>query len=147
MEEFYPMPLFIKLDVADVARSARWYADALGFRTVYAMPGEAGEQAMSHIRRARNQDLMLVTETPADRADVKGQGVSINLSLDADIQALAARVRASGSPALGPEKTAWNTFQLTVNDPDGYQIIFSQVADSTLSFDQVMPPDASMGSD
>jgi len=45
-EEFYPMPLFVRMSVRDVEASARWYAEALGFCSVYAMPGADGQQVV-----------------------------------------------------------------------------------------------------
>ena len=40
--EVYPMPMFATLSVADVAVVARWYGDALGFRTMFAGPAIGG---------------------------------------------------------------------------------------------------------
>ena len=38
-EEFYPLPMFARLSVRDVAATAQWFADALGFRSVFSTPG------------------------------------------------------------------------------------------------------------
>ena len=69
-EAFYPMPLFVSLNVRDVAASAQWYADALGFRSVYAMPTAEGDQAMNHIRLGKYQDLMLMAGSPSETGPV-----------------------------------------------------------------------------
>jgi catechol 2,3-dioxygenase-like lactoylglutathione lyase family enzyme len=142
VEEFYPMPLFVKLTVRDVRASAAWYESALGFRPVYALAGEGGRQTMSHLRRDRYQDLMLVAAPPGEEEASGGRGIVINLALDGDIDDLASRARSAGGPVDGPARTAWNTVELTISDPDGYVLTFSQVADATLTFDEVMPPDA-----
>ena len=139
MEEFYPMPLFVKLTVRDVAASADWYADALGFRSVYALPGPDAAQLMNHIRLGRYQDLMLVAQAPGALEGPAGIGVVINLTLDGGVDALAERASAAGATIVGPANTPWNTRELSVTDPDGYTLTFSQVADATLTFDQVMP--------
>ena len=81
MEEFYPMPLFVKLLVRDVVASAKWYKDALGFRSVYALAGENGTQVLNHLRLGRYQDLMLIAQPQSLSESTKGQGVVINLTM------------------------------------------------------------------
>lgn len=143
MEEFYPMPLFVKLSVRDVAASAEWYKDALGFRSVYALAGDDGTEVLNHLRLGRYQDLMLIAQ-PQDLGESnKGQGVVINLAIDKDIDSLAQRARSVGSRVEGPMETQWNTRELTVSDPDGYVLTFSQVVDANRAFNDVMPPSAS----
>jgi uncharacterized glyoxalase superfamily protein PhnB len=143
MEEFYPMPLFVKLSVRDVAASAEWYGEALGFRSVYALAGEGGRQVMVHLRLARYQDLMLIAESADPPGSAKGQGVVINLACEGDVDRLAQRARSVGSKVEGPADTAWNAREITVADPDGYLLTFSQVVDPNRAFGDVMPPDAS----
>jgi len=141
-EEFYPMPLFVKLLVRDVARSADWYREALGFRSVYAMPGADGRQMMNHLRLDRYQDLMLLprsqgTDHPAERDFV------INLSFTGDMQALAERARVTGAKVEGPVARPWNALEVTATDPDGFVLTFSQVLDANRKFSDVMPPSMS----
>jgi uncharacterized glyoxalase superfamily protein PhnB len=141
-EEFYPMPLFVKLMVRDVARSAEWYAEALGFRSVYAMPGADGRQVINHIRLDRYQDLMLLAgpqseDHPADR------GFVINLTFTGDMQALAERARALGAQVEGPVARPWNALEVIAADPDGFVLTFSQVLDASRKFSDVMPPSVS----
>src|SRR5512147_3013759 len=115
-EEFYPMPLFVKLMVRDVARSAEWYAEALGFRSVYAMPGADGRQVMNHLRLDRYQDLMLLAGPPSDNPAARG--FVINLTFSGDMQALAERARKTGAPVEGPVARPWNALEVTATDPD-----------------------------
>ena len=35
MDDFYPMPIFVNLEVSNIDISAEWYQQALGFREVY----------------------------------------------------------------------------------------------------------------
>jgi hypothetical protein len=77
-EEFYPMPLFLRLAVEDVGGSAAWYEERLGFRSLYIMPGPEDSQVMNHLRLGRYQDVMLVTEDPGETGEVKGLGVIIS---------------------------------------------------------------------
>ena len=140
-EEFYPMPLFAKLLVRDVARSAAWYSEALGFRSVYAMPGPDGVQMMNHIRRERYQDLMLLL-APPDSPPITQRGIVLNFAFTGDMAALAAAVRAAGGKVDGPAPTRWNTLEVTATDPDGFVLTFSQILDAGKKFSDVMPPSA-----
>jgi uncharacterized glyoxalase superfamily protein PhnB len=143
VDEFYPMPLFVKLSVRDVAESAKWYEDALGFRSVYALARDDGTQMMNHLRLGRYQDVMLVAELEHVSGSGKGQGVVVNLTLDGGVDDLAERARSAGGRVEGPAETAWNTRELTVWDPDGYALTFSQVVDPGRAFEDVMPPPSS----
>ncbi|MEN3334008.1 MAG: hypothetical protein V7641_3373 [Blastocatellia bacterium] len=141
-EEFYPMPLFVKLMVRDVARSAEWYAAALGFRSVYAMPGADGRQVMNHIRLDRYQDLMLLVG-PQSKDHMAERDFVINLTFAGDMQALAERARATGAKVEGPLTRPWNTLEVIATDPDGFVLTFSQVLDASRKFSDVMPPSVS----
>lgn len=141
-EEFYPMPLFVKLMVRDVARSAEWYAEALGFRSVYAMPGADGRQMMNHLRLDRYQDLMLLPR-PQGEAPPAARDFVINLAFTGDMQALAERARATGAKIEGPVARPWNALEVTATDPDGFVLTFSQVIDMNRKFSDVMPPSVS----
>lgn len=140
-EEFYPMPLFVKLFVGDVARSAKWYAEALGFRSVYAMPGGDGLQAMNHLRLDRYQDLMLLAAPPS-ASPAAERGFVINLAFTGDMQALAERAKAAGAKVEGPLARPWNALEVIATDPDGFVLTFSQVLDASRKFSDVMPPSA-----
>ncbi len=143
MEEFYPMPLFVKLAVRDVAASARWYEDALGFRSVYTLAGDDGMQVLNHLRLGRYQDLMLIAQPQNSNEPNRGQGVVINLTIDEGVDSLARQAEAAGARVEGPQETPWNTREVTVSDPDGYVLTFSQVVDPDRAFSDVMPPSAS----
>ena len=74
MEDFYPMPMFINLEVADLPASVDWYQRALGFRVVF--EGPPGGPSMAHLRRDRYQDLLLFP-APGEGLGQPGQGVTI----------------------------------------------------------------------
>jgi uncharacterized glyoxalase superfamily protein PhnB len=137
-EEFYPMPLFVRMSVEDVAAAARWYVEALGFRSVYTLPAADGTQLMNHIRLERYQDLMLVSQ-PADSLRVNdSNGLVINFSYNGDLQGLAERAIATGVRVTGPIPTTHNTYEVTVIDPHGYPLIFSQIINRNRPFSEVM---------
>ncbi len=142
-EDYYPMPLFVKLYVRDVAESTKWYRDALGFRSVYALESEDGTLSMGHLRLGRYQDLMLIAQPQSLNQSSKGQGVVINLTIEKGVDHLAQRARSQRSSVEGPVETQWNTREVTIADPDGYLLTFSQIVDPSRAFDDVMPPSAS----
>ena len=96
---------------------------------------------MVHLRLGRYQDLILVPDPPGTvfASGGRGRGITINLSYDSGIDALAERARAAGAHIVaGPVDRPWNVRELTLQDPDGYQLAFSQVIDATRDFDDVM---------
>ena len=125
--EVYPMPMFATLSVNDIAAVARWYAEALGFGTMFAGPPIGGQPSLVHLRRNKYQDVLLVPSRTAQT----GVGPStLTLSFSADeVDTLAARARAAqplGASAIaGPVDTPWNTRDLKVTDPAGHQLIFT----------------------
>ena len=123
--EIYPMPIFAKIAVTDVASVAAWYTKALGFKTIFATPPIDGQPSLVHLRRKKYQDILLV------RAQSDGSGstsLSLNFSSD-DVDELSEQAR--GVPALGqsavkgPFDTPWNTRDLIVTDPSGHQLVFT----------------------
>ena len=120
--EVYPMPVFLRLASPDVAGLARWYEDALGFSTMFALPGDA----LVHLRRSKYQDVLLVPGP-----DLGGAAQSLVVTFDADgkLDELAARARSVaviGRVVVeGPATTPWNTRELRVTDPVGNRLVFS----------------------
>ena len=138
--DIYPMPLFPRLTVRDVAASTAFYTDVLGFDEVFAMPGGG----MSHVRSRKYADVMLAESGPPvdsgtaadsetlaapgdDSGAVVGAGVELYLTVEeGSADDVAARVREAGRAADGPTETAWNTREVRVEDPDGYVLVFSE---------------------
>jgi catechol 2,3-dioxygenase-like lactoylglutathione lyase family enzyme len=117
MSDFYPMPSFPTLAVADLRSSVGWYV-ALGFSNVFEMPG------LVHLRWARYADLLLRAD--ATGAVPRGQGVSLTFAVTAVLDALAERARANGATVLRePGDRPWNARDFSIADPDGYQLIFT----------------------
>ncbi|SFL15443.1 Glyoxalase-like domain-containing protein [Halogranum rubrum] len=141
--EFYPMPLFVQLTVSDLPTSVAWYRD-LGFDAVYEMP------TMAHLRYRKYADVLLVTDSvPTSSAssdsqsgeDVsRGRGVAVYLTLEGEsVDDVAKRAETAGATVVAdPHETSWNTRELTVADPDGYEFVFSAVVDADRSFEDVV---------
>lgn len=92
---------------------------------------------MNHIRLARYQDLMLLPQ-PQDAADTPSNGLIISFSYDGDLEVLAQRAISTGATVGGPTAMPHNTYKLTVIDPNGFILIFSQVMDANRTFKDVM---------
>lgn len=142
-QDVYPMPLFPRLAVSDVSESTGWY-EALGFDVVYSMP------AMAHVRYRKYADVMLAADatlpfgasddTGSPPPDRRGAGVSLFVTVESEpVDDVAGRARSSGiDVGDGPVETPWNTRELRLADPDGYEVVFSEgPVDEAASFDEV----------
>lgn len=145
-DEFYPMPMFATLSVADVETSTRWYRDGFGFRVMFEMPGPMGEPSLTHLRWARYADLLLVRGEPAEPKPGAGVKLSFNV-VGSTVDELAERARGRGVDiGAGPVDQPWNARELVVSDPDGYTIAFTQgPVDPSLTIDDIA--DRAAGSD
>lgn len=128
MSEFYPMPSFVTLAAGDLSRSLAWY-EALGFQTVFVMPGAEAKPALAHLRWAKYADLML-RDAAAQAAQAKGLGVTLTFTVASaavrDLDALAERARAAGAAFLRePGDRPWNARDFSLADPDGYALTFT----------------------
>ena len=133
MEDFYPMPMFVNLEVSNLDISAEWYQQALGFRVVYRVPG------LVHLRRDRYQDMLLFP-SESGSLDSPGRGIVIQIQAgEVSVDEIADKARQAGSTnIIGPLEQTWNVREVTIRDPDGYRMRFSEPIDTNLSFDAVM---------
>jgi uncharacterized glyoxalase superfamily protein PhnB len=121
--EFYPMPSFPTLAVRDLDASLRWY-EALGFKTVFVMPGPDGAPALAHLRWARYADLLLRPD-PTDHG-TKGLGVTLSFAVQDGLDAIADRAKANGAQLLRePGDRPWNARDFTLADPNGFVLTFT----------------------
>src|SRR5215831_14972122 len=89
--EIYPMPMFAKIAVTDVASVAGWYGQALGFAVIFQMPGPDGKPVLVHLRRKKYQDLLLVPSRTGSSSS--SSTLSLNFSADDEVDTLAERAR------------------------------------------------------
>ncbi len=130
MTEFYPMPMFVKLQVKNMDESVNWYKEKLGFQSVFEMKG------MAHLRGAKYQDLMLLASNEAD--GLKGSGMIINFNAE-NIDIIAEKAVREGAEIVeGPVLRPWNTKELVLKDPDGYILTFSAPVDIHKKFEEVI---------
>ncbi|HEY4113016.1 MAG TPA: VOC family protein [Rhizomicrobium sp.] len=125
--EYYPMPSFPMLLVADLVASSRWYQEALGFADVFTMRSPDGAPVLVHLRWRKYADLLLRPGQPAH--EKKGVGIILNFACNDSVEALdalAERARAAGAHFIQePGDRAWNVRDFTVADPDGFALTFS----------------------
>ncbi len=138
--EIYPMPMFPTLAVRDVGASVGWYAEQVGFGTVFVMPGADGEPVLAHLRWRKYADVLLVPDAGSDGEGVKGMGVSLSfLVRDLSVDAMAERLVGLGVELEeGPVTRPWNTREIVVMDPDGYRLVFFEAVDVGRDFGDVM---------
>ena len=138
--EIYPMPMFPTLAVADVGASAEWYAEVLGFGTVFVLPGTDGAPVLAHLRWRKYADVLLVPGWGRSPSGRKGVGVSLSFLVgDVSVDAMAERLVERGVELdEGPVTRAWNTREIVVMDPDGYRLVFFEAVDVERSFEEVM---------
>jgi catechol 2,3-dioxygenase-like lactoylglutathione lyase family enzyme len=130
MEDFYPM--LVNIEVNHLDSSVEWYQIAQGFRVVYRGPG------LIHLRRERYQDLLLYPNQSAELIN-RGEGIVVHFQAgDTRLDGITLKaIRAGTLDVEGPVDQPWNVHQVTVFDPDGYRLRFSEVIDPILNFHQV----------
>ena len=112
------------LTCRDVGASISWYRDAVGFGVEGTFEHEgkvvAAVIVAGDCRIVLNQDD---GKLGWDR--IKGQGfyLQINVATPADVDAAAARIKATGWALLSePEDRYWGARMFQLNDPDGFKL-------------------------
>lgn len=148
-EEIYPMPFFVNLIVADLDGSSKFYQEVLGFRHVFTMPGLGGKPALVHLRWSKYADLLLsATRDGKAIPEPRGAGVALSFQMlerfDGSVDTLAEQAKVGGANiASGPLDRPWNVRELTILDPDGYQLVFTTPLNTNLGFEEVLQRAAS----
>jgi catechol 2,3-dioxygenase-like lactoylglutathione lyase family enzyme len=142
-EDIYPMPSFPMLMVRDLEASTKFYMEALDFKHIFTMPGPGGKPGLVHLRWLKYADLLITLPRGGKEVpEPRGTGIALNYGLyereDNDIDAFAARVRAYGAEVIGPIAQPWNVREVTVIDPDGYQLVFTMPINIHADFDQIV---------
>ncbi|HGH0769016.1 TPA: VOC family protein, partial [Staphylococcus pseudintermedius] len=118
--EFYQMQLFNKLLVSDIEKTEEWYRHTLGLQSVFKFRDEENEVILNHLRLNKYQDLMLIQSEDFN----SGNGCFINILVD-DIETIANSI--SEKYVLQRlEQMPWNAMEMTIVDPDGYQITLTE---------------------
>ncbi len=137
------MPLFPTLIVEDVEASSNFYQNVLGFKPIFTMPGPDGKPSLIHLRWVKYADLLITRSRDGrELSRLKGAGISLNFNMlehfNGDMDAFAKHVREKGANIKGPVDQPWNVREVTVLDPDGFQLIFSMPINLSLSFEELI---------
>ncbi|MBP2100419.1 VOC family protein [Enterococcus rivorum] len=129
--EFYPMPLFVKIETASLNDSVRWYQNKLGFISVFDFSNENNMIIMSHLRREKYQDLMLIQ---ADQ-DKASDSIVINLNVE-NIKEI--RSKMDKKEIINELKEQpWNVLELTVRSFEGTMISLTEQINPDKTFEEV----------
>ncbi|MCS4486490.1 VOC family protein [Staphylococcus americanisciuri] len=130
--EFYPMPMFTKILVQHIEKSAKWYEKTLGFKSVFKFRDANNNVLMDHLRLEKYQDIMLIA---ADDFEV-GNSLYLNIAIK-DIEEKAQSI----SPKFivtDLEEQPWNAKEMTIKDPDGHLITLTQSNITDAEFEKLM---------
>lgn len=126
------MQLFNKLLVSDIEKTEEWYRHTLGLQSVFKFRDEENEVILNHLRLNKYQDLMLIQSEDFN----SGNGCFINILVDY-IETIANSI--SEKYVLQRlEQMPWNAMEMTIVDPDGYQITLTESNIKDGDFEKLM---------
>jgi len=110
------------LTAKDLSKSVAWYRDVLGFAVDYQNEKD-GKPSSAGIRSGCSKIFLNQDDGGRGWERAKGEGFSITFDTAQDVDALAARIKARGTPlAMEPADMPWGVRMLRVADPDGYKL-------------------------
>jgi uncharacterized glyoxalase superfamily protein PhnB len=124
-DELLGKSLEVALTVKDVKASVDWYTNTLGFKVD--RRHERGGQLIAVSLQAGSVRLLLAQDDGAKGVGrTKGDGLSLQITVEQDVDAVASRVLARGwtldtPPVTGPH--GLRVFRLS--DPDGFRLTIS----------------------
>ena len=112
------------LTVNDIDASLAWYRDVLGFAVAREFRRDDRLFAVSLV--AGTARILINADTGAKGVDrVKGDGFSLRLMTEQDIDGLAARIKASGGTLDSEPADAFGARFFRLRDPDGFRFTIS----------------------
>ncbi len=119
-------------EVFDMTQSLGFYRDGLGFEVLFASPEvQTREGRFSHFVHLGRGGVRLMLNTAHDSNErpperpAPRDGVHLYIDCD-DVDAVHAEVVARGVRAGAPDLTGYGWRAFSVQDPDGYRVIFQQ---------------------
>jgi uncharacterized glyoxalase superfamily protein PhnB len=119
--------LAASLTVNDLEASLSWYRDILGFGVHQKFEREGNLVAVS--LRAGDVRILLGQDNGAKGANrVKGEGFSLQIETDQNVDEVANRVKQSGGTLESePTDTPWGARMFRLRDPDGFKFTISSL--------------------
>lgn len=109
----------------DIPKSLAWYVDVLGCTVSERHEREGILRAVS--LRAGDVELVIGLDDGARGFDrVKGEGFSLQITTNDDIDAVAARIKQAGGVLVTePTTMPWGARAFRLHDPDGFKLTIS----------------------
>jgi glyoxylase I family protein len=128
----------VYFEVFDMVASLGFYRDLLGFAVTFASPEvETTEGRFSHFVQLRRGGVALMLNTaydsnmrPPARTESRWAGCRyVHLYVDCDdVSSLYSELAARGRHVEAPSRTGYGYLAFSVDDPDGYRIVFHEPA-------------------
>ena len=117
--------LSASLTVKDLEKSLAWYRDVMGFSVDQKHEREGKLMAVS--LKAGDVRLLIGQDNGAKGWDrIKGEGFSLQITTDQNIDELAGRIKALGvGLETEPTDTPWGARVFRLRDPDGFKFVIS----------------------
>lgn len=124
-ESLHGLALAASLTVADLEKSVAFYTEAFGFAVDQKHEREGKLRAVS--LRAGDVRILLGQDDGAKGSDrVKGEGFSLQITTDQNLDELAQRIRDHGVTLdTEPQDTPWGQRVFRFRDPDGFRFTMS----------------------
>ena len=126
-ESFRGLTLSASLTVKDLEKSLAWYHDMVGFAIDQKYEREGKLQAVS--LKAGDVRILIGQDDGAKGMDrVKGEGFSMMITTDQNIDEIATRIKELGGIfKTDPTDTPWGARMFRLQDPDGFTLTISSV--------------------
>lgn len=116
--------LSASLTANDIQKSLAWYRDVLGFTVEKEFAREGKLMAVSLSAGAVR--ILLGQDNGAKGTDrVKGEGFSLQITTNQNIDELANRIKARGGVLEAEPADAWGARVFRLLDPDGFKLVIS----------------------
>ncbi len=124
-QSFRARTLSVSLTVKDIQKSLAWYRDVAGFTVERATEREGKLRSVA--LKAGDVRILINQDDGARGWDrVKGEGFSVHLTTDQNVDDLAAEIRERGGTIeAGPLDTAWGGRLFRMRDLDGFKLTVS----------------------
>jgi uncharacterized glyoxalase superfamily protein PhnB len=115
------------LTVKDIEKSLVWYTDVMGFSVDQRHEREGTLQAVS--LKAGDVRILIGQDDGAKGWErVKGEGFSLQITVEQDVSAVAEAVkRRGGELDLEPTEMPWGARLFRIRDPDGFRYAISSI--------------------